>query len=79
MGHAFYQPLSGGGARDFSSAGAALSGDAQFVWNDRWSVNPTIQFSLEHITGGNIEGDLLAYSAYIYSESSLIMGYSLHF
>ena len=63
VGHAFYQPLLGGDARDFSSAGAALAGDAQFVWNDEWSVNPAFQVSLERITGGNIAGDLFAYSA----------------
>jgi hypothetical protein len=52
----------------FSSTGLSLSGDAQFVFNDSWSVNPALQFSLEKTTNifnsvENTEGRVFAYSA----------------
>ena len=63
VGHSFVQPLVGGGERDFTSAGPSLAADAQFVWSDRWSINPAVLFSPEKITGGNIEGELVSYAA----------------
>jgi len=63
VGHSFVQRLVGGGIREFDSAGWGVAGDAQFVWNDQWSINPTMMFSLEKITEGNIEGDLVAYAS----------------
>jgi hypothetical protein len=35
----------------YTSAGASLAGDAQFVVNERWSLNPFLMLSLEHVHG----------------------------
>jgi hypothetical protein len=75
VGHAFVQPLVGGGERDFTSAGPSLAADAQFVWTERWSINPAVLVSPERITGGNIEGELVSYASILQLRHWLGNGY----
>jgi hypothetical protein len=66
--HRYRLPQDVGADLVFTSAGLSLSGDAQFVFDDRWSVNPALQFSYEPTTNmfegsGNTEGRVFAYAA----------------
>jgi hypothetical protein len=45
--HAGRVPAIGGPGQSYSSGGASLAGDAQFVINERWSLNPYLLLSLE--------------------------------
>ena len=46
---------------DFTSAGLGITLDAQFVWNDSWSINPALLFSVEQSLDGPVERDVFAY------------------
>lgn len=48
---------------DFSSAGIGFSADAQFVWNDHWSINPALLFAVENSLDGPIDRKVFHYSS----------------
>jgi len=66
--HSFRLPQDVGDDLIFSGYGPSVWLDAQFVVNDRWSLVPVLQASLEHTTDmfhvpGNTEGTVFTYSA----------------